>query len=133
MYGEDADLSLRARALGHRPAITPDAVITHEVGVSSSSRPDKIVLLLRGKVTLVRKHWSPVRSRIGVALIVLGVGVRALFGALGRLAGRLGRARELGQGLWPRRPAGAQRRRRTRGRGQVSPRRTPAYAGRPTG
>ncbi len=83
MYGEDADLSFRARALGHSPAITPDAVITHEVGVSSSSRPDKIVLLLRGKVTLVRKHWSPLRARIGVALILLGVGVRALFGRSG--------------------------------------------------
>ena len=37
----------------------PTAVITHEIGVSSSSRPDKIVLLFRGKATLLRKHWSP--------------------------------------------------------------------------
>ena len=36
MYGEDADLSLRAAALGYRPAITPDAVVTHEIGVSSA-------------------------------------------------------------------------------------------------
>jgi GT2 family glycosyltransferase len=82
MYGEDADLSLRARARGFRPAITPDAVVTHEIGVSSASRPDKISLLLRGKVTLLRKHWSPARARIGVGLITAGVGLRALLARL---------------------------------------------------
>lgn len=78
MYGEDADLGMRAWARGLRPAITPDAVITHEIGVSSASRPDKLVLLFRGKATLLRKHWSPGRRRIGIALLRLGVGVRAL-------------------------------------------------------
>ena len=78
MYGEDADLGMRAWARGLRPAITPDAVITHEIGVSSASRPDKLVLLFRGKATLLRKHWSPLRRRVGIALLLLGVGVRAL-------------------------------------------------------
>ena len=95
MYGEDADLGLRAWALGYRPAITPDAVITHEIGVSSSSRPDKLVLLFRGKVTLLRKHWSPPRRALGLALLQAGVGVRAL----------LARARPGGKGArssaWP--------------------------------
>ena len=81
MYGEDADLGLRAWKLGYRPAITPDAVITHEIGVSSSSRPDKLVLLFRGKVTLLRKHWSPRRRRLGLALLRAGVGLRALLGS----------------------------------------------------
>jgi GT2 family glycosyltransferase len=81
MYGEDADLGLRAWKLGYRPAITPDAVITHEIGVSSSSRPDKLVLLFRGKVTLLRKHWSPGRRRVGLALLRAGVGLRALLGS----------------------------------------------------
>ena len=58
-------------------------MITHEVGVSSASRPDKLVLLFRGKATLLRKHWSPWRRRIGIALLLLGVGVRALFARSG--------------------------------------------------
>ena len=37
MYGEDGDLALRAAGRGLRPVITPDAVITHEVGVSSAT------------------------------------------------------------------------------------------------
>jgi N-acetylglucosaminyl-diphospho-decaprenol L-rhamnosyltransferase len=81
MYGEDADLAMRAWARGLRPAITPDAVVTHEIGVSSSSRPDKLVLLFRGKVTLLRKHWSPLRRTLGITLLRLGVGVRAALGS----------------------------------------------------
>jgi hypothetical protein len=91
MYGEDADLSLRAAGAGVRRVITPDAVVTHEVGVSSESRPDKVLLLFRGKATLLRKHWGPVRSRIGVALLVSGVGLRtleALIPGRSRTAGR---------------------------------------------
>lgn len=91
MYGEDADLSLRAAGAGVRRVITPDAVVTHEVGVSSESRPDKVLLLFRGKATLLRKHWGPVRSRIGVGLLVSGVGLRTLEALLpgrGRAAAR---------------------------------------------
>ena len=83
MYGEDADLGMRAWAKGLRPVITPDAVITHEIGVSSASRPDKLVLLFRGKATLLRKHWSPWRRRAGIALLLFGVGVRALLARSG--------------------------------------------------
>jgi len=78
VYGEDADLALRAAAAGVRRAITPRAVVTHEVGVSSETRPDKLMLLFRGKATLLRKHWGPVRSRVGLGLVALGVGLRAL-------------------------------------------------------
>jgi Polysaccharide biosynthesis protein len=76
MYGEDADLSLRAKALGYRPAITPDAVVTHEIGVSSSTREDKLMLLFRGKATLLRKHWRGLRLRLG--LFLLSAGLRSL-------------------------------------------------------
>lgn len=78
MYGEDVDLALRAAARGYRPAITPDAVVTHEIGVSSESRPDKFRLVLQGKVTVMEKHWSPLGRFAGRALLVAGVGVRAL-------------------------------------------------------
>jgi GT2 family glycosyltransferase len=78
MYGEDADLSLRAAALGYRPAITPDAVVTHEIGVSSSTREDKLMLLFRGKATLLRKHWRGLRLRLGLLLLSAGLGLRSL-------------------------------------------------------
>ncbi|HEU4450250.1 MAG TPA: glycosyltransferase family 2 protein [Gaiellaceae bacterium] len=101
MYGEDADLSLRARALGHRPAITPDAVITHEIGVSSATREDKLLLLYRGKATLLRKHWGPLRRRVGIRLLVAGVGVRALAASvLGRLRPAGGRRASHWPGVW---------------------------------
>jgi GT2 family glycosyltransferase len=78
MYGEDVDLALRARRAGYRPAITPDAVVTHEIGVSSESRPEKFRLVLQGKVTVLDLHWSPLRRRVGRSLLVAGVGTRAL-------------------------------------------------------
>jgi N-acetylglucosaminyl-diphospho-decaprenol L-rhamnosyltransferase len=83
MYGEDADLALRAAALGYRPAITPDAVITHEIGVSSESRPDKMVLVYRSKAALIRKHWHAPKRQLGLALLWSGVGLRALVGRAG--------------------------------------------------
>lgn len=77
MYGEDADLSLRARRAGLEPSITPDAVAVHAVGASSGSRLSKQLLLFRGKSTLLRKQWTPGRARVGTLLLVLGVAARA--------------------------------------------------------
>ena len=81
MYAEDADLTLRAIRAGYRPAITPDAEITHAVGVSSA-QPDRLILLFQGKVTLLRKHWRSPRREAGIALVLLGVGARALVARL---------------------------------------------------
>jgi N-acetylglucosaminyl-diphospho-decaprenol L-rhamnosyltransferase len=78
MYGEDADLGMRAAARGYRPVITPDAVITHEIGVSSDSRSDKFMLVFRSKAELVRKHFGPVGRPLGLAFLWLGIGVRQL-------------------------------------------------------
>ena len=101
MYGEDADLAMRARALGYRPAITPDAVVTHEIGVSSATREDKLLLLFRGKATLLHKHWRPLRRRLGVALLAAGVGVRALEASLlGRLRAASGHRASFWPGVW---------------------------------
>ncbi len=58
MYAEEADLCLRARKLGARPAITPAAEIVHIGGASETSAIDKVVKTLRGRMTLIRKHWS---------------------------------------------------------------------------
>jgi N-acetylglucosaminyl-diphospho-decaprenol L-rhamnosyltransferase len=78
MYGEDADFSLRAIKRGFRPVITPDSVIVHEVGTSTKFRPDKMILVLQGKATLIRKHWPSPKRNFGLAMLWLGAGVRAL-------------------------------------------------------
>jgi GT2 family glycosyltransferase len=57
MYGEEADLCLRARALGARPRITPDAEIIHYRGASETVRADKLVRLITAKTTLIRHHF----------------------------------------------------------------------------
>ena len=76
MYGEDADLSLRAAELGFRPAITPDAVAVHAVGASSSAKAHKVRLLMTGKATLARKRWPARRARVGVGLLLAGAALR---------------------------------------------------------
>ena len=57
MYGEEADLCLRARGLGARPSITPAAEIIHYVGASEQVRGSKIVMLLKAKILLIRDHF----------------------------------------------------------------------------
>lgn len=96
MYGEDADLGLRARAAGWRPVVTPDASVVHHVGASTHRRSDKVVMVCRAKATLVRTHWNPWLRPYGLAMLLLGVGLRA---GLADTAGRFGRA---GAAAWPR-------------------------------
>ena len=69
MYGEEADLCLRARDLGLRPAITPEAVIIHYGGASETVRTDKLVRLLRAKAELVKRHFAPGTRAPGLALL----------------------------------------------------------------
>jgi N-acetylglucosaminyl-diphospho-decaprenol L-rhamnosyltransferase len=76
MYGEDADLGIRARAAGYRSIITPQAEIVHLVG-GSSPAIGKEVLLFRGKVTLVDKLWSGPTRALARQLLSTGVWVRA--------------------------------------------------------
>ncbi len=107
MYGEDADLSLRARRAGFGPSITPRAVAMHAVGASSANRLGKQRLLLRGKATLMHKHWGAARRAAGVRLLVAGVGLRALAeAATGRepVMRPLWRERETWSAGWPRAP-----------------------------
>lgn len=88
MYGEDADLCLRARALGYRPMITPDAQIMHVYGASTAQRANKISAVAKARATLIRDHWPAWQVPLGISLMWLGAGLRA--GAarvLGRLKG----------------------------------------------
>ncbi len=83
MYGEDADLCLRARQLGASCHITPEATIIHHGGKSEKARAGKIVRLFRAKSQLFRRYWSPLLARLGCRLLdfwtlVRIVGFRAL-------------------------------------------------------
>lgn len=68
MYGEEADLCLRARLLGARPRITPDARIVHYGGASERVRADKMVRLSRAKVSLLARHMPAGLRGAGIFL-----------------------------------------------------------------
>lgn len=78
LYGEDAEFSLRAAQLGHRPVLVPDAVIVHDVGVSTGSSGAKMCMVMAGKATMLRQRWTPWRRSVGLLLLLAGVRVRAL-------------------------------------------------------
>jgi N-acetylglucosaminyl-diphospho-decaprenol L-rhamnosyltransferase len=78
MYGEDVDLCLRAAAAGHSTFYTPDATVRHDAGASSASRGEKVVLLMKGRATLVQRHCPPASRRPARLLLQLGVGLRHL-------------------------------------------------------
>jgi hypothetical protein len=62
MYGEEADLCLRARRFDARPIVSSAATIVHHGGASESIRADKLVRLLGAKMRLVEYHF-PSHSR----------------------------------------------------------------------
>ena len=72
MYGEEADLCHRARQLGARPIVTPHATIIHYGGASTVSTSKQQLLLLKGKATLLRRHWRPGRRRLRAGPLFAG-------------------------------------------------------------
>jgi N-acetylglucosaminyl-diphospho-decaprenol L-rhamnosyltransferase len=60
-----------------QPETVPDARLTH-VGGASSSSVNKRVMLLRGKSTYLRLHWSRPKAAAGLGLLATGVLVRAI-------------------------------------------------------
>lgn len=77
MYGEDVDLSIRARKAGYRPVICPTAELVHEIGKSSDTPIHKTLLLYKGKASLVRSHWTGLGKWCGLAFLATGTGLRA--------------------------------------------------------
>lgn len=69
MYAEEADLCLRAKALGARPVIVPEATIIHYGSASDPIAWEKQVKVLQGKVTLMRDHWGLVARFLGIRLL----------------------------------------------------------------
>jgi GT2 family glycosyltransferase len=68
MYGEEVDLCHRARLLGARPAMTPEATIVHYGGASEATREAKVVKVLAAKATLIDRHFPLATRRLGQAL-----------------------------------------------------------------
>ncbi len=84
MYGEDADLCLRAKRLGYQPMIDPSAEIIHYGGASEKTRTGKMIRLLDAKAKLIRHHWHPRLVPLGLALLAAWPASRLL--ALATLA-----------------------------------------------
>ncbi|WP_223865995.1 glycosyltransferase family 2 protein [Salipiger aestuarii] len=95
MYGEEADLCLRARALGYRPAITPDAQIMHLVGAASGKRADKLRMVAKARATLIRDHWPRWQRPFGLAMMWLWAALRRAASGL-----RGGAAAEKWRSVW---------------------------------
>ena len=78
MYGEEADLCLRAHEKGARPRMTPEAEIVHYGGASETVRADKMVRLMNAKMTLVNRHFKGLSLPLGRWLFALWPASRAL-------------------------------------------------------
>ena len=91
MYGEEADLCLRARKMGLQPRITPEAEIVHYGGASEPVAADRIIRVIRAKAELIQRHFP-------AGFVWLGKGMFTLFpwsrwvatGLGGKLLGREG-------------------------------------------
>ena len=90
MYGEEQDLCLRARGLGARPRMTPEATIVHYHG-ASSRRADREIMTLKAQVTLVRRHLPAWQRPMALFLLGFWPWSRMVSGdAIARLSGRPG-------------------------------------------
>lgn len=88
MYGEEQDLCRRARALGARPRMTPEATIVHYHG-ASSRRAAREIMTLKARVTLVRRHFPAWQQPLALFLLGFWPWSRMVSGgALSRLSGR---------------------------------------------
>lgn len=103
MYGEDADLCLRARLAGAACAVIPEARIVHYGGASEPAAADKMVRLFQARARLCRKHWP--RALWGYASAMLSLWAWTRMSAL-FIAGFRERSR-MWSAVWRRRYAWA--------------------------
>lgn len=73
MYGEEADLCLRARTAGAHPVICPTAQIIHYGGRSEQMHADKLIHMLRARRYLMLRHWPRFWILFGCAVQKGGV------------------------------------------------------------
>ncbi|MFW2541553.1 glycosyltransferase family 2 protein [Primorskyibacter sp. 2E107] len=88
MYGEEADLCLRAKAKGYRPTITPDAEIMHLVGAASGKVARKVLMVAKARATLIRDHWPAALVPFGLAMLWLWAGLRRLASGIRARSGK---------------------------------------------
>ncbi|KAB2913853.1 MAG: glycosyltransferase [Hyphomicrobiaceae bacterium] len=101
MYGEEADLCLRAAKVGAKPVVTPHATIVHYGGASEQAETEKTIRLLAAKAELIKRHWPWPSRQIGLFLFSLWPLTRAIALTLGG-APRQARAETWWQ-VWQRR------------------------------
>jgi N-acetylglucosaminyl-diphospho-decaprenol L-rhamnosyltransferase len=99
MYGEDSDLSLRARRDGYLVRISPAATIVHVVGASSATSAAKMSMVMKSRATIMRKHWRPLSRLFGLACLLCGVWLRAA-GSRGLSLLGVRSARSFWEGVW---------------------------------
>ncbi|MEM1050696.1 MAG: glycosyltransferase family 2 protein [Pseudomonadota bacterium] len=88
MYGEEADMCLRAAKLGYSPMVTPDAQIMHLVGASTKLRSEKQIKLMRARASLIQDHWPSWLVPLGQVLMWFWIANRKLASSIGsRLSG----------------------------------------------
>jgi hypothetical protein len=89
LYSEEVDLCLRARRLGARPLISPDAEVRHYAGGTQPIHADRLIRLLTGKRTYMFKHWSRPRRWVGgILLLAWPLSRIAAIGFAGRIVSR---------------------------------------------
>lgn len=105
MFGEEADLCLRAAKLGYRPMITPDAQIVHHVGASYAESAERTIKVLKGQITLIGDHWHRLSQPLGVGLLLVLAASRAAAEALQALRpkGQQSRSQRPWKTVWSRR------------------------------
>jgi hypothetical protein len=104
MYGEEADLCLRAKQMGVNCMIHPQATIIHHGGASEKVRADKLVRLFRAKAQLFVRHWSPAAAKFGIRMLDLWAFSRmCAFGLLGLFQRRRRETYQSWKSVWQRR------------------------------
>jgi len=104
MYGEDADLCLRARSLGARCLICPEATIVHYAGASDRIRADKMTRLFTAKRKLLEKHWRKGTRWFGdFSLQLWAISRLTAFGFISSITGRYAESYHAWKTVWARR------------------------------
>jgi GT2 family glycosyltransferase len=104
MYGEEADLCLRARNHGATPRLCPEAQIIHYGGASSQRHADKLVRLFNAKRQLIRRHWPRAYTPVGIGMLGLWALTRSCaWQCIHWLSRRHANAAQNWQAVWNRR------------------------------
>lgn len=89
MFGEEADLCLRAAQKGAQPRMTPEATIIHYGGRSTKQFSKRIIYVIGGRIGIIKRHFSSFWKPVGVGFTVFWVWWRArMYGLSARLFSR---------------------------------------------